>query len=133
MTNLLRSLEIGRIAGRYRLDELLPEQARHPILTPLLRANPWRLAAVSGSRGERLRCALQDLGPVFVKFGQMLSTRRDLLPADIADELAKLQDQVPPFAAETAVSLIEASLGGKVDDLFARFDREPMMAQSMAM
>lgn len=132
MSNLLRSLEICRVVGRHRLDEMLPEHARHPLLTALLRINPWAWHAPEGSRGTRLRCALEDLGPVFVKFGQMLSTRRDLLPNDIADELAKLQDQVPPFDASAAVALIEAALDGDVDQLFARFDREPMASASVA-
>ena len=132
MSRAARFLEISRVVGRYRLDELLPEGARHPALRRALRLNPWRRGAVSGTRGERLRRALEDLGPVFVKFGQMLSTRRDLLPVDIADELAKLQDQVPPFAAEQAVALIEEALGKSVDESFARFDREPMASASVA-
>lgn len=132
MSSLLRSIEIMRVAGRYRLDELLPEQARHRLLSPLLRLNPWRLGACEGTRGERLRRALEDLGPVFIKFGQMLSTRRDLLPADIADELALLQDQVPPFNSQVAVNIIETALGGKVDALFERFDREPLASASVA-
>jgi ubiquinone biosynthesis protein len=132
MSRLLRSFEIARVVGRHRLDDMLPEQARHPVLTLVLHANPWRLGAVPGNRGERLRRALEELGPVFIKFGQMLSTRRDLLPEDIADELAKLQDQVPPFAPEQAVAIIETALGGKVDALFERFDREPMASASVA-
>ncbi|MFT7287107.1 MAG: ubiquinone biosynthesis protein [Halieaceae bacterium] len=132
MLRLSRLLEIARVSGRYRLDELLPEPARHPLLTPLLRANPWRLQASSASRGERLRRSLEELGPVFIKFGQMLSTRRDLLPADIADELARLQDQVPPFNSAAAVALVEEALGDSVDRLFARFDREPMASASIA-
>ncbi|MDP5070632.1 MAG: ubiquinone biosynthesis regulatory protein kinase UbiB [Congregibacter sp.] len=132
MSSFLRSVQIMRVIGRYRLDELLPEQANHRLLTPLLRLNPWRLGAVEGGRGERLRRALEDLGPVFIKFGQMLSTRRDLLPRDIADELALLQDQVPPFDAQLAVGIIEAALGGPVDTLFARFDREPLASASVA-
>lgn len=132
MSRVSRSLQILGVVGRYRLDELLPEQARHPILSVLLRANPWRWGASPLARGERLRRALEALGPVFIKFGQMLSTRRDLLPADIADELAKLQDQVPPFESEKAVALIEAALGGSVDTLFLRFDREPLASASVA-
>jgi ubiquinone biosynthesis protein len=132
MSSVTRSLEILKVVGRHRLDELLPEQARHPFLSPLLRANPWRLGALPGSRGERLRRALEDLGPVFIKFGQMLSTRRDLLPVDIADELAKLQDQVPPFEADLAVQIIETALGGSVNSLFERFDRAPMASASVA-
>ena len=83
-------------------------------------------------RGERLRCALQEMGPIFVKFGQILSTRRDLVPPDIADELALLQDQVPPFPTEQAVSIIENALGGDVDKLFASFEREPLASASIA-
>lgn len=132
MSRAGRSLEIARVVGRYRLDELLPEQARHPLLGGLLRLNPWRLRSQAGPRGVRLRRALEDLGPVFIKFGQMLSTRRDLLPADIADELAKLQDQVPPFASAGAVELIEEALDGTVEERFARFDREPMASASVA-
>ncbi len=132
MSRLARFLEISRVVGRYRLDELLPEQARHPILGLVLRLNPWRMNSENGPRGERLRAALEDLGPVFVKFGQMLSTRRDLLPADIADELAKLQDQVPPFPSEEAVARIEEALGESVDTCFARFDRQPMASASVA-
>lgn len=132
MSSVIRSVEILRVAGHYRLDELLPEQARHRLLTPLLRLNPWRLARAEGTRGERLRRALEDLGPVFIKFGQMLSTRRDLLPADIADELALLQDQVAPFDAKLAVDIIETALGGRVDALFQRFDHEPLASASVA-
>ncbi|WOJ92624.1 ubiquinone biosynthesis regulatory protein kinase UbiB [Congregibacter variabilis] len=132
MSSLLRSIEIMRVAGRYRLDELLPEQARHRVISPLLRLNPWRIGSCEGTRGERLRRALEELGPVFIKFGQMLSTRRDLLPTDIADELALLQDQVPPFDSQIAVDLIETALGGNVSMLFERFDREPLASASVA-
>ena len=132
MTRLLRLLEICRVAGRYRLDTLLPSEDIPALLRLVLRANPWRLGAEEGPRGERLRRALEELGPVFIKFGQMLSTRRDLLPQDIADELAKLQDQVPPFPSADAVAIIENELGGSVDHLFERFDREPMASASVA-
>src|SRR5512137_2605822 len=73
-------------------------------------------------RGVRLRRALERLGPIFVKFGQVLSTRRDLLPLDMADELAKLQDRVPPFPAAKAVTLVERAFGKRVDELFASFE-----------
>ncbi|GAB5414006.1 MAG: ubiquinone biosynthesis regulatory protein kinase UbiB [Congregibacter sp.] len=132
MSRINRSLQILRVMGRYRLDLLLPEQARHPLLSPLLRANPWSWRECDLSRGERLRRAMEELGPVFIKFGQMLSTRRDLLPADIADELARLQDQVPPFDSQQAINIIETALGGSVNEVFARFDREPMASASVA-
>jgi ubiquinone biosynthesis protein len=83
-------------------------------------------------RGERLRLALERLGPIFVKFGQVLSTRRDLLPADLADELAKLQDNVPPFPAEQARALVEQAFGRPIDAVFARFDAEPVASASIA-
>jgi ubiquinone biosynthesis protein len=132
MRRLLRLLEIARVAGRYRLDELLPPGTGPLPLRLLLRANPWRLQAVDAPRGVRLRLALEALGPVFIKFGQMLSTRRDLLPTDIADELARLQDQVAPFPSAEAVAIIEGELGAPVDELFERFDREPMASASVA-
>src|ERR1041384_4694212 len=73
-------------------------------------------------RGERLRLALEDLGPVFVKMGQAMSTRPDLIPDDIAIELAKLQDQVPPFPGEEARAIVERSLGKKTEEIFSEFD-----------
>ncbi len=83
-------------------------------------------------RGARLRVALEELGPIFVKFGQVLSTRRDLLPVDIADELAKLQDRVPPFASDVAVATIERAFGKPVGELFQRFDAQPIASASIA-
>jgi ubiquinone biosynthesis protein len=84
------------------------------------------------TRGERIRLSLEELGPVFVKFGQVLSTRRDLLPLDIADELAKLQDQVPPFPGREARIIVERSLGQPVTELFAAFDETPLASASIA-
>ena len=83
-------------------------------------------------RGARLRLALEGLGPIFIKFGQLLSTRRDLLPPDIADELARLQDQVPPFDPAQAVARIEEQLGARVSEVFARFDVAPLASASVA-
>ena len=94
---------------------------------------PWRRNRYpEWSRGARLRHALQELGPVFVKFGQMLSTRRDLMPDDIADELALLQDQVRPFPGEKARAVIERRLGKPVGELFAHFEEAPMASASVA-
>ena len=91
----------------------------------------WR--DTSAPRAERLRLALEDLGPIFVKFGQMLSTRRDLIPLDIADELAKLQDRVPPFPSETVRRDRSTALYGKpVDEVFRSFDRAPIASASVA-
>ena len=83
-------------------------------------------------RGVRLRRALERLGPIFVKFGQVLSTRRDLLPLDVADELAKLQDRVPPFPGAQAVALVERAFGRKLDQVFAQFDADPVASASIA-
>src|SRR4051812_16587112 len=85
-----------------------------------------------GPRGQRLREALERLGPIFVKFGQVLSTRRDLLPADLADELTKLQDRVPPFPAEVARGLVEQAFGRPIDAIFSSFDAEPVASASIA-
>lgn len=128
-----RLLKILRVFGKYRLDELLPDAHLPWPGKFLLKTHPWRLIrAPELSRGERIRCALEELGPIFVKFGQLLSTRRDLLPDDIADELQKLQDQVPPFPSDTATKIIETALKGSVDDLFAQFDKEPLASASVA-
>src|SRR5258706_11931798 len=125
---LARLLRLARILGvglRFGLHEFVPGLAGNLFLRVL-----------SGHRNEpraqRLREALEALGPIFVKFGQVLSTRRDLLPLDIADELAKLQDQVPPFASELAVAEIEKSLGNSIDKLFSSFEREPVASASIA-
>src|SRR5690606_20440208 len=83
-------------------------------------------------RGERLRRALEDLGPIYVKFGQLLSTRPDLLPVDMVRELNQLQDNVPPYPAEQCIARIEAALGATVDELFAEFEREPLASASVA-
>jgi ubiquinone biosynthesis protein len=83
-------------------------------------------------RGVRLRLALERLGPIFVKFGQVLSTRRDLLPPDIADELASLQDRVPPFPSAQARALVEKAFGRPLEQIFARFDADPVASASIA-
>ncbi|MFT6189380.1 MAG: ubiquinone biosynthesis protein [Oleispira sp.] len=134
MANIWRLWKILYIFTRYRLDDLIPtEQFPLPLRIALWLA-PWRLAPVPKklSRGERLRLALEALGPIFVKFGQILSTRPDLIPDDIVNELINLQDNVPPFASDIAVSLIESELGESVDTLFAQFDPIPMASASIA-
>src|SRR5690606_16098572 len=127
---------IHRVVIRYRLDDLA---FAFPLLPWWLRAlrllMPWRWLPrrrLELTRGERLRLALQDLGPIFIKFGQILSTRRDLLPPDIADELAFLQDKVPPFEPKLAIELIELELGLPLERVFARFDEQPLASASIA-
>src|SRR5690606_16146989 len=117
--------------GRYRIDELLPEEVRPRALRWLLR--PFHRGDTAHlSRGERLRCALEDLGPIFIKFGQLLSTRPDLLPPDIMLELNKLQDRVQPFPAEEFRALVERALGQPVTEAFAEFDLTPLASASIA-
>src|SRR5258708_29405482 len=128
-TPLLRLAKILWIAWRFGLDEvaLASGSGLARALNALLFFRTLR-----EPRGARLRRALEALGPIFVKFGQVLSTRRDLLPADLADELAKLQDRVPPFAAEFAVAEIEKSFGKSIEEYFKQFDRQPIASASVA-
>jgi ubiquinone biosynthesis protein len=113
---LARLWQIRRVVSRYGLMEFLP--GRSPT-----RDTP---------RGERLRMALEELGPVFVKLGQALSTRPDILPADVAVELSKLQDQVPPFPGEAARAEVERALGRRIEDMFSAFDLVPLASASVA-
>jgi ubiquinone biosynthesis protein len=126
-----RFLKIISVTFRYGLDEIAFSRygsVRAAQTLELLLF--WR--DLSAPRGQRLRCALEELGPIFVKFGQLLSTRRDLMPADIADELAKLQDRVPPFSSDLAIAQITQSLGAHPDQLFASFERIPVASASIA-
>ncbi|MGO1394276.1 MAG: ubiquinone biosynthesis regulatory protein kinase UbiB [Halomonas sp.] len=129
----LRLLRISWVITRHRLDTLLPLERLPWWLRALLWFSPLRLVPIGKrSRGERLRLALEALGPIFIKFGQMLSTRRDLLPADIADELKRLQDQVPPFPGDQAVARVEKELEMTLETAFAEFDRVPLASASIA-
>jgi len=128
---LLRVLRIQRVLVKYGLDEVITATHLLRPLRFLFYIFPRRRDS-STPLGERIRLALEELGPIFVKFGQAISTRRDLLPRDIADELAKLQDAVPPFPADEAVRIIEDAYGEDVDTTFERFDREPLAAASIA-
>ena len=131
MTRFARAVTIVWIAMRYGLDELVLTSFQHPWLRLTARvASMGR--DLSAPRGQRLREALQKLGPIFVKFGQVLSTRRDLLPLDVADELALLQDQVPPFPGDVAVATIERAFRKPLDEIFTSFDRTPVASASIA-
>jgi len=131
MTRLVRGAFIVWIALRYGLDELVLSNFSHPGLRLLTRVLTVG-RDLSAPRGQRLREALERLGPIFVKFGQVLSTRRDLLPADIANELAHLQDRVPPFSSAVAVATIERAFQRPVDEIFSSFEREPVASASIA-
>ena len=132
MQRLSRIITIVRVVARYRLDNLINKEILPWYGRLLVNVLPWRFHNNDLPRGVRLRMALSDLGPIFVKFGQILSTRRDILPDDIGDELALLQDNVPPFDSDTAVGVIESSLKAPVDELFHSFEREPMASASIA-
>ncbi|HSN41082.1 MAG TPA: ubiquinone biosynthesis regulatory protein kinase UbiB [Burkholderiales bacterium] len=128
---LFRLLKIFRVSLRFGLDEFFLGHERVRGLRTLLNGVLfWR--RLERPRAERLRMALETLGPIFVKFGQVLSTRRDLLPADIADELAKLQDQVPPFPAAQVVAILGRAYGRPVDQVFDGFENEPVASASVA-
>ncbi|MGH8265123.1 MAG: ubiquinone biosynthesis regulatory protein kinase UbiB [Steroidobacteraceae bacterium] len=128
-----RLIEIQRVLTRYGLDDFIRATHLYRPLRFVLYLSPWTWwRRRRGTRGERLRLALQDLGPIFVKFGQALSTRRDLLPVDIADELAKLQDQVPPFPSEIAKAAIARAYGRPLSEVFASFEDQPIAAASIA-
>jgi ubiquinone biosynthesis protein len=133
LRQLARLLRITQIFVRHDLDEFVTAIHLFRPYRLLLRLAPWRLFARRGlPRAVRLREALEELGPIFVKFGQMLSTRPDLLPEDIAEELAKLQDRVPPYPGDVAVRLVEQALGGKLETFFSEFNREPIASASVA-
>ncbi|MFT3801661.1 MAG: ubiquinone biosynthesis regulatory protein kinase UbiB [Burkholderiaceae bacterium] len=135
MVRLTRLVRIGFVAWRYGLDEIAASGAAATTGSQwLLRLTRWlRLGRrFEAPRGQRLREALESLGPIFVKFGQVLSTRRDLLPPDIVDELSLLQDQVPPFDGQRAVAEIERGLGKPIGTVFAEFDTVPIASASVA-
>jgi ubiquinone biosynthesis protein len=119
-------------AWRYGLLPLLRDVLKPGIGRTCLTVICWTSPGTKLPRGERIRLTLEALGPIFVKFGQVLSTRRDLLPEDIANELAKLQDQVPPFSNEESRRLIEEALGKPIEEVFIGFDATPVASASVA-
>ena len=131
---LARLLEIQRVLVRHGLDDFVRATHLYRPLRFLFFLSPWTWfqRRRGATRAERLRLALEELGPIFVKFGQALSTRRDLLPADIADELAKLQDRVPPFPGSEARASLERSYRQPLTALFAKFEETPLAAASIA-
>ena len=130
---VLRLAHINVVLVRHGLDEIV---LRTHLLRPVrfvLYLLPWNwVRGTQAPRAVRLRRALEDLGPIFVKFGQILSTRRDLLPEDIADEFASLQDRVPPFSGETAAGIVRDALGRPIEEVFGEFVREPLASASIA-
>jgi ubiquinone biosynthesis protein len=130
---LLRLVYINLVLVRHGLDELIIATHLFRPVRFLIYLAPWYwLRGKRAPRGERIRRTLEDLGPIFVKFGQILSTRRDLLPDDIAAELAGLQDRVPPFPGQRARQIIEATYGRGIGELFQEFDEQPLASASIA-
>ena len=131
---LSRLIEIQKVLVRNGLDEFVRATHLYRPLRFLFLLSPWTWFARrrAASRGERLRLALEELGPIFVKLGQAVSTRRDLLPADIADELAKLQDRVPPFDGAVARKIVEQAFDKPINEIFASFDERSLAAASIA-
>jgi ubiquinone biosynthesis protein len=133
LSQIVRLLRITQVFVRHDLDEFVTAVHLFRPYRLWLRLAPWRLwRRAVAPRGVRLREALEELGPIFVKFGQVLSTRPDLLPEDIAEELSKLQDRVPPFEGSEAEKIVVASLGGRLEDHFREFQREPLASASVA-
>nr|MCU0870067.1 ubiquinone biosynthesis regulatory protein kinase UbiB [Burkholderiales bacterium] len=131
MKRLLRLARIWAVVLRFGLDEFVFAHSRLQALQPLHRLlGGWR--RLDAPRAVRLARALEALGPIFVKFGQQLSTRRDLIPVDIADALARLQDQVKPFASEVVVATLERVYARPVGEVFAQFDRTAVASASVA-
>ena len=131
MNRFFRGIFIVWTVWRFGLHELILSNFSQPLLK-LLSQILTLGRTYKASRGERLRLALEQLGPIFVKFGQVMSTRRDLLPDDIAVELAKLQDRVPPFSSDIAVANIERAFGRSVEEIFESFDHVPVASASIA-
>ena len=131
---LVRLLQIQRALVKNGLDDFVRATHLYRPFRFLFYFSPWTWfqRGAGGARGARLRLTLEELGPIFVKFGQALSTRRDLLDNDIADELAKLQDRVPPFDGAIAIASIEKAFGLPIDRIFARFETLPLAAASIA-
>ena len=129
-----RLLFIQRALVRHGLVDLVRATHLYRPFRFIAYLSPWTWfqSSAGQTRGERLRLALEELGPIFVKFGQALSTRRDLLPLDIADELTKLQDRVPPFDSALAVAAVEGAFGRPLADIFRSFEHAPLAAASIA-
>ena len=132
MRDLIRLIRIIHILLRARLDVLLEDRYKSNLVSFLLLISPWKLYSLDQPRGERLRKALEEAGTIFIKFGQLLSTRPDLIPSDIAQSLHKLQDDIAAFPTSLAKEIIEVELNSKLEELFTNFDQSPLAAASIA-
>jgi ubiquinone biosynthesis protein len=132
-TSAFRVMRINFILVRYNLDEFIYSTTWFSPFRFFMYFNPWYWTLKNKStRGQRIRYALEALGPIFIKAGQVLSTRRDILPDDIADELALLQDRVAPFSGKKAVAIVQGSLGMPINEIFLQFDEQPLASASIA-
>ena len=131
---IVRLYRINKVLLEHGLDELIPAKWLPWYARIMRHAIFWVRNKHKGkSPGERITLALQNLGPVFIKFGQMLSTRRDLLPPAIANELARLQDKVPPFSSDAAQDIVKQALGlSDLSELFSEFETAPLASASIA-
>ena len=131
MQSFQRFIKIARVIAHYRLDELLPANMQHAQLKLALLPFKWSKAKQL-TPGERLRLACEELGPIFIKFGQLLSTRPDIIPAELVEELNKLQDRVTPFDGEEFCALVSKALGQPLEAIFSDFTRTPLASASIA-
>lgn len=133
LRQLIRLIHINYVLAKNGLDNVVVSLKLFAPVRFIVYFNPWNWTRkVPVSRGEALRKTLEELGPIFIKFGQALSTRPDILPPDIAFELSKLQDKVPPFPSNQAMALIEQAYGLPPDEIFAQIDFHPLASASMA-
>ncbi len=135
MSHLPRLIKVLNVIARYGLDDFLKDQAGTQWIRLLLLPHraAWFLSRQrQGNKNQRLRKAMEELGPIYIKFGQLLSTRPDFLDIELADELQSLQDNVPPFSSPSIDSIIEAALGAEVDTLFSELERQPFASASVA-
>jgi len=132
MRDLIRLIRTIHILLRARLDVLLEDKYKSNLVFFLLLISPWKLYSLDQPRGERIRKALEEAGTIFIKFGQLLSTRPDLIPSDIAQSLHKLQDDIAAFPTSHAKEIIEAELNSDLEKIFTDFDPIPIAAASIA-
>ena len=133
LKQLFRLLHIQHILAKNGLDEVIVSLRLFRPFRFVIYFNPWRwFQKTKRTRGEALRKTLEDLGPIFIKFGQALSTRPDIFPEDIIHELAKLQDNVPPFESQTALTILESAFGQSAFEVFADFVQTPLASASIA-
>jgi len=132
ISSFFRSFRIAYVLTRYRIDDVIFSESPHFYLRAIRFFNPFFYWPTRKTRGERLRLALESLGPIFVKFGQVISTRKDLVPKDITDALTCLQDRVKPFRSETAREILKESLKQPIESVFSHFETDPMASASIA-